>query len=220
VNEVPDDVVRMRELLRDRAVAGGGDPVAPERLMRLLDGELSPEEAKALADRIAGEPELALELRITAALREQRDAEAANAPAPATARSRRPLWTALGAVAAALAVFWLTRPPQLDPVESTEIRAAALDPSLRPVASGGSLPRDAFELKWTGGPLGATFEVFVTTPDLVSVYRAYDLSSPRVVVPARALQAQPSGARLLWRVIAVSPNGRRASSAAFEVTVR
>ncbi|MEX1365451.1 MAG: hypothetical protein AB1Z98_20155, partial [Nannocystaceae bacterium] len=59
MSELPDDVVAMRQRLRDRPLRGTEDLVPPEHLMQLLDGELSAEQARALADRIAREPDLA-----------------------------------------------------------------------------------------------------------------------------------------------------------------
>lgn len=218
MSEVPDDVIEMRERLRARPVGSSDDPVPPERLLQLLDGELPAETAQALADRVGRDPALALELRVAAEIRRERDM-AATETAPSRSRGWY-AWTAVAALAAALVVWWWTLPPSLEHPGTDEIRAGAVDPPIRSLQAGAGLPRAAFELRWEGGPPGATFDVFVTTPELVSIYQARDLVEPRLQVPLSALDGLPSGSLVLWRVTATTRDARSASSVAFEAIVQ
>ncbi len=219
MSEVPDDVIAMRERLRARPVGSSDDPVLPERLLQLLDGELPADEAEALADRVAQDPALALELRIAAEIRRERDAAVAVESEPRRSRSSY-IWTTVAALAAALAVWWWTRPPTLEHPGTDEIRAGAVDPQIRSLIGEGGLPRAAFELRWEGGPPGATFDVFVTTPELESIDQAHDLVEPQFRVPASALDGLAPGSLVLWRVTATTHDGRSASSVAFETIVQ
>jgi len=64
------------------------------------------------------------------------------------------------------------------------------------------------------------FDVLVTTPELVSLHRAYDLSERQLLVPSTAFDGVSAGSRVLWRVIAVTPDGRSTSSAGFQAVLQ
>jgi hypothetical protein len=57
--------------------------------------------------------------------------------------------------------------------------------------------------------------VHVTDEDLNGVADGQDLDSEQFIVPEKALGALPTGARLLWRVEAFLPDGRRRASPTF-----
>jgi len=84
----------------------------------------------------------------------------------------------------------------------TEVLRSRIDPEE-------ALPQQAFVLSWEAEPpwRDARFSVTVTTEDLTPVAAAHGLEETSYEVPAEALAALPAGARLLWRVEAVRPDG-------------
>jgi len=81
------------------------------------------------------------------------------------------------------------------------------------------LRRDQFRLRWSAGPKGTLYELWVTTPELREVYRAGKLQEAEAQVPATALEAIPPGAAVLWRVEAWFPDGGHVASPAFRTWV-
>jgi len=78
-------------------------------------------------------------------------------------------------------------------------------------------PRSGLSLRWTPGPAGTTYDVSLTTEELLPVARARDLAEPRFDVPAAATGRLPAGATLVWRVVARLPDGSLVTSPAFVV---
>ncbi len=216
------ELERLRGLFRDdvsNVVAEPGSDVEA-----LLGGELRPDEARALAARTIDDPALALEVRVAASMREALAEEGEQAPTvvplrPRSNPSSRLVWAAVAAIAAGLLVFFLVKPKTVEPTDDTTVRAGDAG-KIQAVAGTKTLPIDAFELRWSGGPTTATYDLFITTPELEPVYQALDLEQPQHRVPQRALSEQTSGDRLLWRVVAISPEGRKVHSGAFEVEVQ
>lgn len=216
---------RIRGLLRDEA----GDPTAwsrgatsdeaDSRIDLLIRGELAPDEAEALAQRLIDEPELGLQARIAAALAQAQQEEDTFtvSTTPRNAANRWPWALGFAVAAAALAVV-LVRPPTLEPIDGSGIRSG-VSRTLKPANGSAVLQRDAFVLEWTGGPPTAVYELFVTTAELKPVYQARNLLEAHTVVPPTALQEFDSGTNFLWRVVAVTEDGRRVHSTAFEVVL-
>lgn len=96
----------------------------------------------------------------------------------------------------------------------TEVLRSRVDPEE-------ALPRQAFVLSWEVEPTwqDARFSVTVTAEDLTLVAEAHGLEETRYEVPAEALAALPAGARLLWRVEAVRPDGAQLRSPTFRVNL-
>ena len=90
-----------------------------------------------------------------------------------------------------------------------EIRA--LIPEDRP------LPRDDFVLRWSPGPEGSIYAVTLTTESFQPVDAGEGLSDPERPVQEDRLVGLDSGARLLWRVEALLPDGRKVQSDTFFV---
>jgi len=117
---------------------------------------------------------------------------------------------ALGLVAS-LPTF---RPPAA-PVfrEGRVVEIRSLVPEHRPV------PRSDLVLRWTSDPDGAAFTVRVSTSDFRTVFVAEGLDRTECRVPEEALAGIAAGARLLWQVEAVAPDGRRSASPTFFVVL-
>ena len=82
-----------------------------------------------------------------------------------------------------------------------------------------ALPRASFRLRWSKAPAGARYDVRVATEALDTLASARNLEAPEYVVPEAALQGVPRGARVLWQVEVLLPDGRRASSPTFVALV-
>ena len=81
---------------------------------------------------------------------------------------------------------------------------------------GQTLPRDNFLLRWSG-PEGALYHVEVTTyPDLELVTRERGLETTELLITPEDLVSLPPGARLLWQVEAVLPDGTHLDSHSFD----
>ena len=126
-------------------------------------------------------------------------------------RRRAMTGAVLAAAAAVFAVVALRReepPPERVVREGPSLRIAALPGTER-------LPRDQFLLRWSSGPKGTVYELWVTTPELRELYRAEKLETAEARVPASILEGLPRGGDVLWRVEARFPDGSRGESPAF-----
>lgn len=221
MTEEHDDAEDLIALYRDAPATGLDQP--DPRIDALLEGTLSEDDARALAEQAIDDPDLALAIRVAAAMDEARrdavDAEPANVVSMKPRQSAtRTVAIVTVAVAAAAAVFLLMRPRPPAGFDQDAVRTG-VDKRIRPATGMERLPKRAFTLRWVGGPESATYDLFVTTTDLRVVYQALEQPEPEHTVPAQALEDLPSGTALLWRVVAVTADGRKIHSTAFEVVV-
>jgi len=214
-----DDVLAMRELLRNRPAPQGDSAIAPGTLRAFFDGELSAEEAQTVALAMVEDPSLAEDMRVTTALARAQDEPSARVEPLARPATSRFVWTAVAAIAAGIVAFWLMRSPAPTSEGSDEIRAGGETSQIVAIVPEKELTRDAFDLAWSGGPEEATWDVHVTTEELKVVFQAFDQTESRVRVPAGALVGLESGATLLWRVTATDARGGHFRSPAFPVQV-
>ncbi|MEX1364663.1 MAG: hypothetical protein AB1Z98_16165, partial [Nannocystaceae bacterium] len=138
---------------------------------------------------------------------------------PAANDRRYWLVALLGAAAAAALVFVMrpsgqpsepSSPPEPgSPAASGAVmRAPAVEtPLTTPLADGATLPREQVHLRWSEVPDADHYQLQVSTAALDPLYRARDLPRPEATVPADALDDVESGSTLVWRVIAVMPDG-------------
>jgi hypothetical protein len=75
-------------------------------------------------------------------------------------------------------------------------------------------------LRWTPGPEGTTYNLQVATERLEKISEARGLTAAEYLVPEAALRMVPAGARVLWRVETVLPDGSRAGSRTFRTRVQ
>lgn len=98
------------------------------------------------------------------------------------------------------------------------------DPATRVVRSligdNASLPRQEFLLRWSDGPDGSRYDLAITTAELEVIADVRDLERPEYRVPPDRLANVTPGTRVLWRVVARTPEGATISSATSSVTMQ
>lgn len=235
----PDEALR-QAFVAGADVAGGGTPgderddcPSPERLWAAAAEELPVAERRAIVDHTSRCAACAEDFRVVAALVHQSPAyqAAALARKPAfdpigwlegffrklMAPTYRPAWAAIALVLVAGVVISYQR--RLDPDEPPVYRGAEDAEIVSLLEAAPRLPRQAALLRWKG-PEGARFELTITTAELRKVHQALDLEQNTYQVPEEVLTSIPDGSRLLWRVEAVLPDGRRVSSSTFDFELK
>ena len=183
----------------------------PEVLWAAVHGERPPDEVHRLVAHTAECGACAEAWRLA---RDLRGTEAGPAVDPATSPaatwwgSWASLAAAAGVAAVAFSAVWRLSGPAVE-------RAPAA-PTLRALpADNQRLPRGRAVLRWTPGPPGSRYDVQVATADLRILTRARGLDVPELALPAAALAALPHGARVVWQVEALLPDGSRITSPTF-----
>jgi hypothetical protein len=198
---------RLREAFASLAANGQPAPPCPDpdALWRAAHGELAPEVARELVAHTARCPPCAEAWRLA---REMEPEVAASAPRLA----RSPWFAMAAAVVVAIGALLFMRDTSDPPAEYR----AGDEPVVRSlVAEDRPVPRERFELRWTPGPPGTSYDLRVATPALVTLTEARNLTDSRFVVPATMLAGLPARSSVLWQVEARFPDGRRATSATF-----
>jgi hypothetical protein len=141
-------------------------------------------------------------------------------PEPET-RITRPLrwWLGWGSVATAAAALLVVAVvmPLWQPAEDSRtpsFRATVGEPIHSLLPEQEALPRDSCLLRWAG-PEGARFDVQVAMEDLTVLTRVEALEIGEYLVPEEILAGSPEGAKILWQVEVVLPDGRRLTSRTF-----
>ncbi|MGH9389750.1 MAG: hypothetical protein ACRD1Z_09055, partial [Vicinamibacteria bacterium] len=88
------------------------------------------------------------------------------------------------------------------------------------VSADEALPRERFFLRWSGGPEGAKYAVRVVTEGAEEIAAVEGLTEAEYRVAPEALRGLESGTKLLWRVQAILPDGRRIRSPTFINAIR
>lgn len=185
----------------------------PEALWSALQGELETVPSREAVVKALGSSQGHEELRLFLAL-EQELGQEAPAPAPATGSVRRLVFVVGTLAAAAAALIWMLRPPPLPLPEAGTIRAPA-EAAMQSALDGGSLPRDAFELRWDSVGEECTYDLRASTAEGVLLTEVFGLSEPSLTLDAVSL---PAGGRVLWQVDFVCEE-RRGQSSTFSTSV-
>jgi hypothetical protein len=197
--EPAEDLRAAFQRLADTASLEGVDA---ERLWLAVTSDVSAEERREVVEKAAQDPSWALAWRLAeemwAASRE------AAAPVRVVRRSSNPL--AWGALAAGLATvvglgIWNAQGPAT--VGHRDPTGARIESLLR---SEGTLSRADAVLRWTGPP-GATWDIRVTSEDLVHVHSASGVAATEYRLPEAFVSQIPRGSRVLWQVEAKLPGG-------------
>lgn len=203
--------------LKERFVSPppGSEPAAacpdPDRIWSAAHGELAWSETESLLVHTAACP------ACTVAWRMARE----HALAGGVSIGRRPAanaWVRYAAAAVVLVVLGgLVVQRSLRQVDESAFRATAPNAIVATTGDGVELARSDFHLRWTSGPAGTRYAIRVTDERLATIAEAAGLSTPEFQVPETALQRLPAGAKVLWQVKAVFPDGQRVTSATFLV---
>lgn len=187
----------------------------PDRIWEAVRGELRPEEVREIVDHMAVCASCAEDWRIAVAFKKESEAgEQVQRPAvvrrfPARVPYRP--WIAAAAAALVLTVGGVTVREMLKPGPTAEFRGGESKVHAL-VPPGGVLPREAFVLSWKPVEDAESYELLVTTTELVIVADPKGLTTTQYQVPASALAGLPAGTQLHWSVTAVFPDGGLRSS--------
>jgi hypothetical protein len=208
---------QLREAYARGTSTGTGEHPAPEALSRLLQGTTSAEERQRVVDHVAACARCAEELRVARPVGDRLSKVGGAVIRPAAWWPRAVL---LAAAASVLVAGGLALRVGRTSGPAGETYRAAEAPGVQSlIPEGARVRREALTLRWRGAPAGATFEVLVATERLDEVVRLKGLRSSEATVPAAALAGVPSGARLVWQVTIVFPDGSRSASSSFVVTL-
>ena len=216
------DVVR-----RLREAYGSGAPRAPsdacedpERIWEAVQGTLDPVRVGQLLDHANACTACDRAFQLARELRRHlpEDAGPALVPLQAARRWMRPP-AVTGIVLAAAAAVLVVIVVQKEEQPATPVLREAPTQGIYPLPGNDSLPRDRFVLRWSEGPEGTAYDLWVSTPELREIYRVEKLNSPEARVPPSALEGLSRGAEVLWRVEARFPDGRRGQSPAFRTRI-
>jgi hypothetical protein len=214
-------VRRLREAYASGAPRAAGEACEdPEHIWEAVQGTLDPGHVGRLLDHANACTACDRAFQLARELRRQipEEADRTVVPIQAARRWRRPAALAGAALAAAAAVIALVVLRGEEPSGDRVLRAGASQPIVA-LPGDDRLPRDQFVLRWSGGPKGTVYDLWVTTPELREVYRAVKLETPEARVPAAVLEALPRGGDVLWRIEARFPDGGHAESPAFRTRV-
>ena len=196
------------------------DCPSADEIWGALHMELSPADRLRVIDHAAECAVCAEAWRLAMEIEKAGSTKIAAAPAAAPWPARSSAWVGLAAAVAivalgtVVAVRWRTPPP--DPI--VRDRPATAIRSL--LAENASLPRDAFRLQWSSGPAGSRYDVIVTTTGLDAVTEVRGIEVVEYTIEATRLVSFAPGTRLLWRVVAHTPDGRTLASPTYVVVVQ
>ena len=210
MNPVEPDLDRLRRAwatLSEEAAPTEACP-EPERLWAAVRGELSAEATRGLVEHTLSCGACAEAWRLAREVASGLPWPEAFDLAPA-----RPRWGGLGtllaAAAAVVVATTLARPP-LSPYR--EVGAVVVRSRL---PAGRLLPRSQCVLRWSPGPAGSHYDLRVATEDLTILVVVRGLAATEYRIPASALTPLPAGAKLLWQVEVLLPDGSRLASMTF-----
>jgi hypothetical protein len=191
----------------------------PETLWSAVRGELPAEQMREVVDHVAACAACAEDWRLAAELVRQEE-KAATVPGkviPGRFGRWRPLAAAAALAAGLLIAVGVYRTQPVQEPTYREVQHAGIR-SLLP--EGQALPRQAAVLRWSPLAGAVSYEVQVSTEDLRTVATAKGQTATEYRVPESALAGLPSGARLLWQVDAVRPDGTHENSQTFITPVK
>ncbi|MBW8878904.1 MAG: hypothetical protein JF614_28460 [Acidobacteria bacterium] len=193
------------------------DCPSPETIWAAVRGELPPQALREVVDHTARCAACAEDWRLAVEVDRQEAAQAAETAPGKVIVGRFGRFRQLAA-AAALAAGLLVAvgvyrqaivPSQPIYREAQQTQVRSLLPAGQP------LPRQAAVLRWTPLPGAVSYDVSVSTEDLRQVATAQGQTAAEYRLPPAALSGLPAGARLLWQVDAIFPDGHHVTSPTF-----
>jgi hypothetical protein len=199
---------RLRAMLAASAVSAAptGDCPTPDQIWAALDGDLSGPEVEALAGHLAGcagcREAWQLARRVAGENGEVRPID--RAERPAFRRRWRPLLAGMAAAAllvVGLGVIVKTRTQRVEYREPEQGEITSL------VGPDVALPHSHCLLRWSPGPDGSQYKVDVATESLEVIATSDIIDTPEYLVPPETLARLPAGAKLVWQVELMDPEG-------------
>lgn len=212
----PEGLEELERLWRRTVLSPDGPCPSPETIARGAAGELPPGERTAFAAHLATCDRCADLVRLHPDVKSWADRASARLGVARPRRTFRAAWPLAAAVILGVGLLAVTR---FRPTESPSYRAgggAELRSLLEPDRP---LPRAAFRLHWTPGPVGSRYSVLVATENLTPIKSAEGLTGSEFVVEERFLAGLPAGSRVVWRVRATAPGASAHSSPTYTTTV-
>ena len=212
-NEAEMEIQRLRDALE---ASGEGASIDDETIRSAVAGELRGDQTGRLAVEALGSPDAILSWRLARELAADATAsEATLAPEPSRTSTSWQRWGLAAAAAIVLAMVGLQTIGPRVPDAEPAFRADADSPIASLLDVDAALPRDAFELAWSG-PEGGRYEVTVSTLDLRVLHVARDLEATTLLVPESALAEIAAGEVIVWQVAGRSAAGDPLRSRTFK----
>jgi hypothetical protein len=196
------------------------DCPSPETIWSAVRGELAPQALREVVGHTARCAACAEDWRLAVEVNRQAGAQEETAPGRLPANvvvGRFGRWrsvAAAAALAAGLLVAVGIYREAIVPGQPT-YRATPQTAVSSLLAAGQTLPRQAAVLRWTPLPGATSYDVSVSTEDLRPIASAHGQTATAYQLPQDALAGLPPGAKLLWQVDAVFPDGHKVASPTF-----
>ncbi|HEX3556959.1 MAG TPA: hypothetical protein VIA62_27355 [Thermoanaerobaculia bacterium] len=218
MNQDIQELAKLRAAFTAPATASppSEDCPSPETIWAAVRGELPPQALREVVDHTARCAACAEDWRLAVEVDRQAAAQTKTAPEKVIVGRFgrfRPLVAAAALAAGLLVAVGVYRQaivpsqPIYRETQQTQVR------SLLP--AGQALPRQAAVLRWTPLAGAASYDVSVSTEDLRQVATAQGQTAAQYRLPPAALAGLPAGARLLWQVDALFPDGHHVTSPTF-----
>ncbi len=196
---------------------------SPETLWSAVRGELPPQALREVVDHTALCSACAEDWRLAVEVNRQSASQEETAPGDLTSNlpanvvvGRFGRWRSVAAAVALAAGLFIAVGIYREAAVPSQ-PAYRESPQTAPMRSlvAGRLSNEDAVLRWTPLAGATSYDVSVSTEDLRQVATAHDLSATEYRLPAAALASVPPGAKLLWLVDAVFPDGHRVTSPTF-----
>jgi hypothetical protein len=192
-----------------------GTCLEPDRIWEAVRGKLPPEEIREIVDHVAVCASCAEDWRIAVAFEKEsrsRSQEREAVVRPFPVRRLQP-WIAAAAAALVLSVGGIYYQQTQKPVAPPEYRGEESKIESRTAAT---LSRQSCVLRWTPVQGAESYDLLVTTDDLLStIADAKGLTRPEYLIPPADLTGLPPASQLYWRVTATFPDGGHQQSPTF-----
>jgi hypothetical protein len=224
-DQEPQKLARLRAAFAVTDDVSGQECLPADTILTAVRGELHPHELRQALDHLASCASCSEDWRLAADI-ERQSSESATSASPRSAKviqgrfgGWRPLMAAAALAAGLLIAVGVYRTGGLNPQPPTyrEAGDAAVHSLL---AEGQALPRQGAVLRWSAVLGAASYDVRISTDDLRPVQTAEGLAATEYRIPDASLASLPAGAKLLWQVEAVFPDGTSRSSATFTNPLR
>jgi anti-sigma factor RsiW len=225
MNQDTQELARLRAAftaLADDAPAPEDCP-SPETIWSAVRGELPPQALREVLDHTARCSACAEDWRLAVEVNRQAEEQEETVPGQLPSNvvvgrfGRLGNWRSVAAAVALAASLLIgigiyreaVVPGQPTYRASQEATVSSL------LAAGQALPREAAVLRWTPLAGATSYDVSVSTEDLRQVASAHGQAATAYQLSQEALAGLPPGAKLLWVVDAIFPDGHHVTSPTF-----